>query len=71
MRPNVDDEQDDLIEFNFEFELLNSDDGKIVTLVCSSDRILEPNEYAMALREFANRIETILTMSEVESGPLN
>lgn len=63
------DEPDD--ENNFEFELLNSEDGLIVTLVCCSDRELSPEEYAEALRAFAERIHALATMSEAETGTLN
>jgi hypothetical protein len=52
----------------FEFELLNSEDGKTVTLVCHSDKALAPDEFAQALRSFADRIDSIITMAEVSSS---
>jgi len=70
-----DDEEDDYgyeqSECRFEFEMLNSADGKIITLVCTSDEELTPDEYATALRAFATRIETILTIGEGSEGSMN
>lgn len=57
--------------FSFEFELLNSEDGKVITLVCHTDQRLAPDEYAEALRNFADRVETLCSMSEASDGPLN
>lgn len=64
-----DEDEEDVIDY--EFELLNSDDGKVVTLVCSSSRMMSPDEYAAALTAFAERIESILTMSELSNSTLN
>lgn len=58
-------------EFEFEFELLNSEDGKVITLVCSVSREIGPQEYAEALMAFAERIGTLLTMSEADSQGMN
>lgn len=63
-------EESEVDEYEFEFELLNSSDGLTVTLVCSADRILTPDEYAGALRAFADRIDSIVTMAEV-GGQMN
>jgi len=62
---------EDADEFEFEFELLNSEDSRTVTLTCHSTRPLEPSEYADALRAFADRIDSLLTMSEVSGNALN
>lgn len=58
-------------EIDFEFELMNSVDGKLITLVCTSNKELTPDEYAQALRQFADRIESIITMSEASSNLIN
>jgi len=58
-------------EFTFEFELLNSDDGLTVTLVCRSDVIMTPDEFAQALHSFADRIDTIASMREAEGSTIN
>lgn len=58
-------------EYDFEFELLNSTDGRIITLVCSTSRELSPDEYAQALIAFAERISSILDMSEVATDTMN
>lgn len=44
-------------EYDYEFELLNSDDGLLVTLVCASSRELAPEEYLEALRSFIDRMD--------------
>lgn len=55
------DESDEYDKFgesvNFTFELLNSDDGKTVTLVCVAERELTPDEYVKALKEFTKQID--------------
>lgn len=61
----------DVETFSFEFELHSTDDGKIITLVCTTDRELTPDEYAQALQEFAERIDSIVNMNEVVSDLLN
>lgn len=58
-------------EYEYEFELLNSEDELIITLVCHSDRIMDPQTYAEALRAFADRIDSIATMSDVSGQTLN
>ena len=58
-------------DISFEFELLNSDDMLITTLVCSADKPLDPCEYAQALRAFADRIDSIVTMAEVSGNTVN
>jgi hypothetical protein len=58
-------------ENNFSFELLNSPDGLIITLVCCSTQELSPDEYAEALKAFADRICALTSMSEVETDTLN
>ena len=65
----MEDEEEDGIYF--EFELLNSCDGKIVTLVCSTEEPLSTSDFAEALRAFADRVETIETMSEASGYSLN
>ena len=62
---------DDLDDVEFEFELLNSDDCRLITLVCTADRELSPDEYAQALKMFAERIESIVTMAEASGHTLN
>jgi len=65
-------EEDDLLaDIDLEFELLNSDDGKLITLVCTADKELSPDEYAQALKLYAERIEAIVTMTEVSGHILN
>lgn len=66
--PNEEVEKD---SYEFEFELLNSEDERIITLVCHSDRIMDPQEYADALRSFADRIDSIATMADVSGQSLN
>lgn len=61
----------DVEELEFEFELLNSEDGRLVTLVCKSERELSPDEYAEALRAFADRIESLCIMSEANPSTMN
>jgi len=56
-------------QFSFEFELLNSDDGRLITLVCALDREISPEEYAEALRAFADHIESLTAMAE--AGAMN
>ena len=68
---DADEEYDIETDCNFEFEMLNSADGKIITLVCTADKELTPDEYVTALRAFASRIETILTLGEETAGTLN
>jgi hypothetical protein len=64
--------KDDFEEYDYEFELLNSDDERIITLACRSSKILSPTEYAEAIRAYADRIESILHMSELRAeGMLN
>lgn len=58
-------------ELEVEFELLNSEEGKIITLVASCSREPDPLEYAQMLREFAERIESLTTMSELSNSTLN
>ena len=59
-------------ELDFEFELVNSEDGRVITLVCRTSRELFPDEYAQALKAFAERIESVVSMnSEVEKSTLN
>ena len=55
----------------FEFELLNSEDGLTTTLVCRSDQPMSPDDFAQALRSFANRIDSIANMSDVSGGIIN
>lgn len=62
-------DEDDEIEYSF--ELLNSDDGKLITLVCSCDKEMNPTEFAEALKQFADRIESLVTLTEAESGTVN
>lgn len=63
-----DDFEDDFTDdIEFSFELVNSEDGLIVTLACVSSKELMPDEYAKALRDYADRIETITTMAEISS----
>lgn len=64
-----DDEPED--ENNFEFEVLNSEDGRIVTLVCFSQQELNPLEYAEMLRAFADRIDSLSTMAEIDMNSIN
>jgi hypothetical protein len=54
-------------EYEFEFELLDSDNPSIITLACYSSKELSPEEYADALRAYADRIESIANMSELTS----
>lgn len=54
-------------DLEFEFELLNSPDSKIITLVCSSKRPLSPDEYAEALKAFADRIDSIMSLSDADN----
>lgn len=63
--------EDDEEETSFEFELLNSDCLTIATLVCKADKEITPDVYASALREYADRIESILSMAECSDNLLN
>lgn len=59
-------------EIDFEFELVNSDDGRVITLVCRTPRELFPDEYAQALKAFADRIESLISMQmDVDGNILN
>ena len=58
-------------EFNFEFELLNSEDGLTVTLVCRTDHPMTPDEFAQALHSFADRIDAVTSMQEIEGNTIN
>lgn len=58
-------------ELDFQFELLNDDDLRVITLVCTASRPLAPDEYACALMAFAERIESLATMAEVSTGTMN
>lgn len=60
--PEYDD--DGYEEFDFEFELLNSEDGLIVTLVCACSRELTPDEYADALVAFSQRMRILGDFNE-------
>lgn len=51
-------------DLKFSFELLNSEDGKCITLVCISETELTPDEFAYALKEYARSIEIHLDISE-------
>lgn len=55
----------------FEFELMNSENGLHITLVCRSDKPLEPYDYAQALRAYADRIDSILSIGDLSAGTLN
>ena len=71
MADEIDDFEDRFSDdVDFQFELNNSADGLIITLVCASSRPLNPDEYAYALRTYVDRIETITSMTEI-AGPLN
>lgn len=59
---HMNNEEDDALDF--EFELLNSDDDKIVTLVCSVSRPVSPDEYAELLNAFADHIRNLVSMAE-------
>lgn len=50
-------------EIDYEFELLNSEDGLTVTLVCRSSEPLCPEDFALALHEFADRIDILLSLN--------
>lgn len=68
----MDDENDDIFEeLDVEFELLNSEDCQLITLVCRSSKPLAPEEYALALIGYAERIETISSMAEVSGSTIN
>lgn len=69
---SADDDFDESLDdgTEYEFEVFNSEDGLFVTLTCFSTKELAPDEYAQALRAFADRIESIVTMSEV-SGQIH
>lgn len=54
-------------DFEFEFQLLNSEDGKIITLVCSANRELSPDEYVQALIAFAERMEALSSLSDASN----
>lgn len=58
-------------EGQFEFEILNSHDGKIITLVCRSDKELHPLEYADAIVKYAERIKTLVSLSEFSNNSIN
>lgn len=58
-------------EIEFEFEVHNSEDMKILTLICHSDKPLDPADFAYALKAFADRIEVIVSMEQLSSGTLN
>lgn len=62
-----DDESDFTDDIEFSFELLNSADGLIITLACISSKEMLPDEYAKALRDYADRIESIMSMAEVST----
>lgn len=55
------------VEYEYEFELLNSVDGKVITLACTSNHELDPQQYAHALMSYAERILTVQSMSEIMS----
>lgn len=59
------DNEEDFEEYEYEFELMNSNDEKLITLACRSSKVLDPTEFAEALRNYADRIESILSMSEL------
>ena len=65
------DHDDDIDEISFQFELLNSVDEKTITLVCSSDKPLNPDEYREALRSFLERLDTIMSLDETNGNLLN
>ena len=51
-------------DYEFEFEIVNSECGLLVTLVCDASRPLTPDEYADALIAFAERIRILGNMNE-------
>jgi len=51
-------------DFSFTFELLNSEDGKCITLVCLSEQEMTPDEFVFALKEYAKSIEIHQDISE-------
>jgi len=55
---------DEYDDYEFEFELVNSDDGLTVTLVCEASRPLTPDEFADALVAFAERMRILGNMNE-------
>ena len=58
-------------ELTFEFELLNSDDHRTITLVCTSDIEMTPDEYSQALIAFAERMQVLGEFSEADFNTLN
>lgn len=67
----MEESHDDFDDIDVSFELLNSVDCLTITLVCSTEKELNPYDYAEALRAFADRIETLSSINEQISGTLN
>lgn len=56
----MDSEWDDSEEEHYiacQFELLNSEDERTITLVCSADEPMDPLSFADALKKYAKQIE--------------
>lgn len=49
---------------DYEFELMTSDDGLRITLICRASSELSPDEFAQALRDFAHHIESLVSVAE-------
>lgn len=56
------DEEDDQLDLHF--ELINSDDLLLTTLTVRSNVPLTPEDFAAAIRAYADRIDVINTMAD-------
>lgn len=62
------DEEDQLIPL---FELVNSEDGRIISLTCISKHELTPDQYAQELIAYAERIMIYGELEEISAGTMN
>lgn len=58
-------------EYEYEMEIMTDDDKKLITLTCVSSKLLTPDEFAEALRAYADRIDTLLSMRDLSSNTIN
>lgn len=55
----------------YTMELLNADEGRVITLVCLSTKKLTPDEFVQALRDYAAHIEGCADAGEALGGLVN
>lgn len=66
-----DHDEPDYSSFEFQFELVETDDPETLVLVCVSSRPLSPEDYAQALMSYAQQIINATDMKQLDLALLN